>query len=254
LKRTKLKNFMIYGLDLQSIGHFKTIWLINCHFTFHYNRLTRIMKKLFLLIATVISISAAAQTKPGYAIDFKVNGLKDTTAYLGYYFAEQAYIRDTAHVNSNGQFSFTGKTALQQGLYFLVLNKSKFIDIVVGHNQHFLVETDTAGLKKPAGNVTVKNDLDNKLYYENLSHLAELSKKADPLVKILRDTTLKDESKKKTAQEALKKISEESQAYQDKIIDEHPETMTGRLLKLPGRSLSLSRQSGRMVVLIHCSN
>jgi thiol-disulfide isomerase/thioredoxin len=231
LKRTKLKNFMIYGLDLQSIGHFKTIWLINCRFTFHYNRLTRIMKKLFLLIATVISISAAAQTKPGYAIDFKVNGLKDTTAYLGYYFAEQAYIRDTAHVNSNGQFSFTGKTALQQGLYFLVLNKSKFIDIVVGHNQHFLVETDTAGLKKPAGNVTVKNDLDNKLYYENLSHLAELSKKADPLVKILRDTTLKDESKKKTAQEALKKINEESQAYQDKIIDEHPETMTGRLFK-----------------------
>lgn len=189
------------------------------------------MKKFFLLIATVISISAAAQTKPGYAIDFKVKGLKDTTAYLGYYFAEQTYIRDTAHVNSTGQFSFTGKTALQQGSYFLVLNKSKLMDVVIGPNQHFSVETDTAGLRRPVGNVTIKNDLDNKLYYENLAHNAELTKKAEPYVKILRDTTVKDEAKKKTAQEALKKIGEEAQTYQDKIIAEHPETMTARLFK-----------------------
>lgn len=189
------------------------------------------MKKFFLLIATVISISAAAQTKPGSAIDFKVKGLKDTTAYLGYFFAEQTYIRDTAKVNANGQFSFTGKTPLQQGSYFLVMNKSRLMDIMVGPNQHFSVETDTAGLKRPVGNVTIKNDIDNKLYYENLANIAELTTKAAPFVKVLQDTTLKDEAKKKTAQEALRKISEEAQAYQDKIIAEHPETMTARLFK-----------------------
>jgi thiol-disulfide isomerase/thioredoxin len=189
------------------------------------------MKKLFLLITTVISISAAAQTKPGYAIDFKVRGLKDTTAYLGYYFGEQAYIRDTAHVNNAGQFSFTGTTALPQGMYFLVLDKSRLFDVIVGVNQHFSVETDTAGLRKPVGNVTIKNDLDNRLYYENLVHNAELSKKAEPHVKILQDTTLQDEAKKKTAQEALKKIGDEAQAYQDNIIAKHPETFTARLFR-----------------------
>lgn len=189
------------------------------------------MKNLFLLITTVISIHAAAQTKPGYAIDFKVNGLKDTTAYLGYYLAEQAYIRDTAQVNSKGEFSFTGKTALQQGSYFLVLNKSRLIDIVIGTNQHFSLETDTVELRKRAGNVTVKNDLDNKLFYENQRHMAELNKKAEPHVKILRDSTLKDEAKKKSAQEAIKNIGEEDMVYKEKIIAEHPETMTARLFK-----------------------
>lgn len=189
------------------------------------------MKNFFLLIVLFISGSAVAQTKPGYAIDFKVRGLKDTTAYLGYYFAEQAYIRDTAHVNNQGEFSFKGKTALQQGLYFLVLNKSKLMDVVVGPNQHFSMETDTAGIKRPAGKVIIKNDLDNQLYYDNLVHNAELGKKADPFVKILQDSTLKDEGKKKTAREALRKINEEAEAYQDKVITEHPETMTGRLFK-----------------------
>ena len=189
------------------------------------------MKKLLLLIATVISIHAAAQTKPGYTINFKVAGLKDTTAYLGYYFGEQAYIRDTARVNSKGEFNFNGKTALPQGPYFLVMNKARFMDFVVGGNQHFSVETDTAGMKRPVGKVVFKTDIDNKIYYENLALLADLSKRAEPHGKILQDTTLTDESKKKTAQEALKKLGEEAQAFQDKVIAEHPETVSARLFK-----------------------
>lgn len=190
------------------------------------------MKKLFLILASVASLTAAAQTKSGYAIDFNVKGLKDSTAYLAYYFAEQTYIRDTAHVNSKGEFVFSDKTPLPQGWYFLVLNKLKLMDVMVGPNQHFSVVTDTAGIKSPVEhNVVFKNDIDNKLYYENLAHNMTLNKKAEPHVKIIRDSTLKDEAKKKAAQEALKKIGEEAQAYQDKIIAEHPETMTARLFK-----------------------
>lgn len=190
------------------------------------------MKKLFLILASLISLTAAAQTKSGYTIDFNVKGLKDTTAYLAYYFAEQTYVRDTAKVNSKGEFVFTGNTSLPQGWYFLVLNKLKLIDIMIGPNQHFSIATDTAGLKRPVENgVVFKNDIDNKLYYENLAHNLELNKKAEPHVKIVRDSTLKDETKKKAAQAELKKIGEEAQAYQDKIILEHPETLTARLFK-----------------------
>lgn len=191
----------------------------------------RPMKKFLFLFTLVIPFCTIAQTKPGYSIDFKINGLKDTTAYLGYYFADQAYIRDTANVNSKGEFSFNGKRALPEGPYFLVLNKSRLIDIMIGPNQHFGIELDTAALRKPVGNIRFKNDIDNTLYYENLAHNAELSKKAEPHVKIVKDSTLTDEAKKKEAREALKKIGEEAQIYQDKIIQEHPKTMTARLFK-----------------------
>ena len=136
----------------------------------------RPMKKFLFLFTLVIPFCTIAQTKPGYSIDFKINGLKDTTAYLGYYFADQAYIRDTANVNSKGEFSFNGKRALPEGPYFLVLNKSRLIDIMVGPNQHFGIELDTAALRKPVGNIRFKNDIDNTLYYENLAHNAERSK------------------------------------------------------------------------------
>lgn len=190
------------------------------------------MKNVLLLLLSLTSLTATAQTQPGYAIDFHVKGLKDTTAYLAYYYAEQTYIRDTARVNSKGEFVFKDKTPLPQGWYFLVMNKMKLMDLMIGPNQHFSVATDTAGLKSPVEHSTVfRNSTDNRLYYENLAHNLELNKKAEPHVKIVRDSTLKDEAKKKAAQEALKKIGEEAQAYQDKIIAEHPETMTARLFK-----------------------
>lgn len=188
------------------------------------------MKKIVLLITTVISISVSAQTKPGYSIEFNVKGLKDTTAYLGYYFAEQAYIRDTAKVNSKGEFTFSGKRALPEGPFFLLLNRTPLMQVMIGPNQHFSVITDTAGIRKPVGNV-IFNDIDNKIYYENQANIAALSKKAEPYVKILKDTTLKDEAKKKEAHEAWKKIGEEVQVYQDKIIAEHPKTLSARLFK-----------------------
>lgn len=189
------------------------------------------MKKIFLLLFVAASLTAAAQTKPGYAIDFKVNGLRDSTVYLGNFFAESTYICDTAKVNTKGEFTFNGKKALQQGWYFLVINKSRKLDVMIGPNQHFSLETDTAEFRKPIKKVTFKNDIDNTLYYDNMAHNAELSKKAEPYVKILQDTTLKDEVKKKEAQEALKKIREEAEAYRDNIITKHPETFTARLFK-----------------------
>ena len=185
------------------------------------------MKKLFTGIALVITFTAISQTKPGYSIQFNVQGLKDTTAYLGYYYAESTYVRDTAKVNGKGVFVFDGKQALPQGVYFLVLDKTRLFDMVIGTNQHFVMETNTSDYIK---NMVVKSDLDNKLFFENMVFNNNLSKEAEPHIQVLQDSTLKEEDKK-DAREAYLKISEKATAYQNTIIDQHPTTLTARLFK-----------------------
>jgi thiol-disulfide isomerase/thioredoxin len=185
------------------------------------------MKNLFIALSFFISLTVAGQSKPAYSIQFKVQGLKDTTAYLGYYYAESTYVRDTALVNSKGEFVFDGKIVLPQGVYFLVLNKSRIFDFVVGSNQHFSLETNTTDYVK---GMVVKNDLDNKLFFENMVHNAELGKEVEPFVKILQDSTIKPENKK-DAQEAYRKISEKAIAYQNTIVEKNPNTVTARLFK-----------------------
>ncbi len=185
------------------------------------------MKNLFLALSLFVSLTVTAQTKSAYSIQFRVTGLQDTTAYLGYYFAENTYVRDTAQVNSKGEFTFEGKQLLPQGVYFLVLDKSRIFDLVIGSNQHFSLETNTTDYIK---NMAVKNDLDNKLFFENMVHNGTLGKEAEPFIKILQDSTLKEENKKE-AREAYRKVSEKAIAYQNTIVDQHPATVTARLLK-----------------------
>jgi thiol-disulfide isomerase/thioredoxin len=186
------------------------------------------MKNLFVLVYLLLTTVAFAQTKTGYAIRFKIDGLKDTTAYLGYYFDESTYVRDTARVNGKGEFVFDGKQTLPQGVYFLVLDKSRIFDFVIGSTQHFSFETNTTDYIK---GMVVKNDPDNKLYFESLVFNSERNKEVEPFIKVLQDSTLKDETKKKEAREAFQKVNDKVNAYHDEVITKYPTTMTARLFK-----------------------
>ncbi|MFN3840336.1 MAG: thioredoxin-like domain-containing protein [Cyclobacteriaceae bacterium] len=178
------------------------------------------------------SLGTFAQTKSGYALRFKIAGLQDTTVYLGYYYGESTFVRDTAKVNKQGQFVFDGKQALPQGVYFLVLNKTRLFDMVIGHNQHFSIETKTDDYVKHA---VITGDEDNALFFDNMRFNMERNKEAEPFIKILQDTTLKDEALKATAREGFGKVNDKVIAYQLSLIEKHPASMTARLLKTTRR-------------------
>src|SRR3989337_3403006 len=149
------------------------------------------MRPGLLTLILFISLNCLAQT--GYKIRFKVDGLKDTTAYLGYYYGESTFVKDTARINHAGEFVFDGKQTLPQGVYFLVLNKTRIFEMVVGQNQNFSLETNTSDYVK---NMKVTGDVDNKLFFENMVFNMERHKEAEPYIKIIQDSTLSEEQKK----------------------------------------------------------
>jgi peroxiredoxin len=182
------------------------------------------LRPYFLLL---LLISAAAYAQPGYKLDFKVKGLKDTTALLAYYQGEQTYLRDTAKVDSKGAFTFEGNKPLNQGVFMVVLDKSQLFQFVIGLDQRFLIETDTEDY---TGHAVVTGDEDNKLFFENAKFLSAKFKDAEPYLKIIKDSTLKEDSKKQ-AREDFKKISTEVTSFQEDLVAKYPTTFTARLLK-----------------------
>lgn len=175
----------------------------------------------------LVFISTAAWSQSGSRFDFKIKGLKDTTVYLGYSAGEQSYIRDTAVVNSTGNFSFESAKPIGQGMYMVILKNNPVLQFVVGQDQQFLIETDTEDY---AGHAVVTGDEDNKLFFENSAFIAGKFKQADPYVKALKDSSISDDAKK-AAREEFQKIGKEVQAYQADLIAKHPTTFTARLLK-----------------------
>lgn len=177
------------------------------------------------ILLVLLSASAYAQT--GSKLDFKIKGLKDTTVYLGYYSGDQTYIRDTARVSPQGAFTFEDPKTLVQGVYMVVLDRTPIMQFVLGFDQRFLIETDTEDY---TAHVVVTGDEDNKLFFENANFLAAKYKEAEPYIKTIRDSTLK-EDQKKNAREEFKKFGEQVNAYQNDLVTKHPTTFTARFLK-----------------------
>lgn len=179
------------------------------------------------LIVTSVLLSITSLAQSGYKIDFKIKGLRDTTAYLGYYYGEQTYVKDTARVNSSGAFQFTGSSLLGHGVYFLVLDKTRIFEIVVGEDQQFAMETSTDDYIR---NMKVTGDVDNKLFFDNMLYNMERNQEATPFFTALRDSTATEEAKV-SARESLQKVNEKVMAYQNDLITKYPKSMTARLLK-----------------------
>jgi thiol-disulfide isomerase/thioredoxin len=182
------------------------------------------MRFLFLSLSVLFASEAFAQS--GYKINFKIKGWKDTTAYLGYYYGEITAIKDTARVKSDGSFFFDNKNPLRQGVYFLVLNKTRIFDFMVGKNQFFTLETDKEDY---ITHMKVTGDEDNKLFFENMAYNMERNKEVEPFLKTLKDSTL-TEDQKKSARDGYAKINDKVMEHQKQLIEKNSQTMTARLM------------------------
>jgi thiol-disulfide isomerase/thioredoxin len=180
----------------------------------------------FALFIVALFVGSTAFSQSGYKINFKIKGWKDTTVYLGYYYGEITAIKDTAKVKSDGSFFFDNKNTLRQGVYFLVVNKTRIFDFMIGKNQFFTMETDKEDYY---AHMKVTGDEDNKLFFENMAFNVERNKEVEPFLKTLKDSTL-SEDQKKAAREGYSKVNDKVMEHQKQLIEKHPETMTARLI------------------------
>ncbi|NJM26250.1 MAG: redoxin domain-containing protein [Bacteroidia bacterium] len=183
-------------------------------------------RSLLLLLFTLAALTGFAQ-KGGYKLDFKIEGLRDSTVLLGFYYGESTFAKDTARINARGEFTFDGPEALPRGVYFLAVNKEKAFELLIGSNQHFKMETSKDDY---VGKMKVTGDLDNELFFDNMRFNLDRHKEAEPYVKIIQDSTVKEEDKK-AAREAYGKVNDAVMKYQADVIAKHPNTMTAKIFK-----------------------
>jgi thiol-disulfide isomerase/thioredoxin len=79
----------------------------------------------------------SGQIRNGYEITVNINGLSDSTVYLAYHMGDKQYLKDTLKLDRNGHGVLTGKEALPQGIYMIVLPGRKYFEILISADQYF---------------------------------------------------------------------------------------------------------------------
>jgi thiol-disulfide isomerase/thioredoxin len=162
-----------------------------------------------------------------YKIDVKINDLKDKEIYLGYYYGDKTYVKDTIKLDAKGQGTFTGDSLLDQGVYIVVLPSKSYFDILVGTDQEFSVETSSDNLIK---NLKIKGSTENAAFKEFQQFMVE---KQSESVKIQNRLKSLDESSdsSKILKDQLNGLSNGVQDYWNKTISENEGDLLGVIIK-----------------------
>lgn len=184
------------------------------------------MKKLLVIVILSAICLPSFSANDGYKIKIKFNGLKDTVCFLGNYFGDKQYYKDTARVDANGLCVFDGQEPLPGGIYSVIFNNMLLFEVVV--NEPIIeIETDTANYVK---NMVIKKSEENKLFYKQLLFVGDKQKTTMELQAQLNDSTIA-ESKKTEIQAQLIKIAEEIKNFRLEIIQNNPNTFVAVILK-----------------------
>jgi thiol-disulfide isomerase/thioredoxin len=188
--------------------------------------MTRFITLLALLV--LLPVFAFPQ-KVGYQIKVKIDGFQDKEAYLGYYYGDKQYLRDTAYLAADGWFYFEGNEKLSGGIYLLVMPPdNQFFQFLVDEDeQWFSLETKLGDTSK---NMKVKDSPDNELFYRYLNFLSEKRPEAEALRQQISEAG-GDEKKKAKLEEKLEVIDKAVIDFQHDMIRQHPKTLTAATIQ-----------------------
>lgn len=178
----------------------------------------------------VVQPSMAFPEKKGYELNFKISGLRDSMVYLANYYGEKQYLKDSAHVDAQGNVAFRGETPLPGGIYLFVFPGKTYFEFLIDKEQSFSMECSLGNVIET---MKVKGSVDNKLFYDYLGFIQVQSKAVEPLK--LERTNLLD--KKQPVDEVEAKIKSIDKAVVDYKTD--------FIKKNPGRLLSSIFQSSQ---------
>jgi len=126
------------------------------------------INKIYLIII-FLSFCLTVSSQDIYNIELEIEGYNGTEIIVAREFLNRYPVMDTLEVGPAGKFTFNGDSTLTAGVYLFVLPPDNdFLTFLVDKNdQNFTIKTQVSNL---AGNVSVTNSPNNKLYYDHLNY------------------------------------------------------------------------------------
>lgn len=185
--------------------------------------------KLFILVL-VLFLANNQAFADGYKIKVKINGLKDTTVYLGYHFGEKNFVLDTIKIDKKGEGIFKGEKKLERGIYLIILPGKSFFEIIIDKDQNFYVETDTSSKAENfVKNLKIKGSKENEEFNDYQKFMIIESKKVSAFRKKIQSNKDNQDSVKIYKQK-IKDADEEVKIKWAEIVKNNPDALLSKVI------------------------
>jgi thiol-disulfide isomerase/thioredoxin len=188
------------------------------------------MKKQHLLLLFILLFSLNSFAKDGYNFNITIKGAPETKFFLGYYFGDKQYLRDSAVTDKSGKMTFKGDKALEGGVYLIASSeKALMFDFIVSE-MFFSLETDLNDL---IGLMKVKNSFENDVFFDYTKFTNVIGKEAGGIEENLKKAReANDTAQTRILTERYRKISIDLQDYRKGVLEKHPQSLLAKIFKM----------------------
>lgn len=179
-----------------------------------------------LLLAISILFSTSIVRSQTYKIDVKISDQANKEIYLGHYYGDKTYVKDTIKLDDKGYGTFTGDTLLDQGVYIVVLPSKNYFDVLVGADQEFSVETTSDNLIK---NLSIKGSEENATFKDFQQFMMDKNTILSQTQKQLNKLDQESDSAQ-ILRDQLDNLSKEVKDFWSKTISENEGKLIGVLV------------------------
>ncbi|MEZ4906696.1 MAG: DUF5106 domain-containing protein [Saprospiraceae bacterium] len=186
------------------------------------------MKRTLILFLFLIVSSSSIFAQKYNDIKFKIANYDNDTLLLAYFYGDKQLIKDTIYAKKKGEFEYKADSLMDEGVYIaLFYPKKDYIQFLVNNNESkFTLNLDYNDISK----VKPKGSDDNKLFFEYLDYISEKNNLAMSLNQ-KKDSLTKNNLDIGDIDTKLEDLDNEVNAYQIKLIDENPKSLTSLLIK-----------------------
>ncbi|MEM9991202.1 MAG: DUF4369 domain-containing protein, partial [Bacteroidota bacterium] len=184
----------------------------------------QILSTLFVCLAA----SSLLLAQDGYDIKVKIDGYEAEEIYLGYFYGDKQYLKDTTALQSDGYYHFKGSEALEQGVYLVVLPPdNNYFQLILDEDQTLQLETEFSAL---TDKMKVAGSVENETLYDYIGFLGKMRGKATPIQEKIKAAEEAQEDKTEFT-EQLNAIDEDVRNKQKQVIAEHGDKIVGAIIK-----------------------
>jgi len=186
--------------------------------------MTKIRTVILSFFLNVMVFAVLGQSP--YVIKFKIDGLKDTTCMIAYYYSSGTYIKDTLKVDGSGRCTFKSPADLPKGLYVFIITDKLFFDFVVNNDHKFSMETSK---DDPVDKMIIKDSPENILFYKYLRYNRDKYNQVQELEKKAKAVNEQKDSLKMYSDQ-VNGINKELIVFKLDIIERYPDSFTAFML------------------------
>lgn len=184
----------------------------------------RFIKLFLILIVSLLTFTSNGQS---YKIDVEISDLSNQEIYLGYYYGNKTYVKDTIMLNDKGKGAFTGDSLLNQGLYIIVMPSKSYFDVIIDEDQEFSLKTNSKDLIKA---LEIKGSKENLALKSFQDHMGSENKKSMHMQSRLKALPENSDSIQ-IYKDQLQELSDKMNKFWDETIEKNPNKVLGVLVR-----------------------